>query len=456
MKKFAFAVIVFVCGAYVASAYILGGQAREQYFSALKEYERYGFVSLVNQSYEQGFFTSRAQTLVELRIPDESQETAGDVSRFVVNHVLYHGPLTGAGGDFFRPGLARVTSSVEPVAGDAGSQDIFAAFPELAGTVSEVYVGFNGDVTGDLHGPSIDRDIDGEHVAWSGLGLRAEYVPSTRALRGKVDMPSLIVKAGEGSTELEALTCEFDMVEVLPLVYAGRVDAGISAMGIIPAEGEHVRVRNLRLTSNSSCDGSLYHFAQNIALESVAVGSSTYGPASCELTGKNLNATALSEFQTSVQNLYRNMSDTNSEVFFDQVGQLYADLFAKILAGKPELGMPHLRVITPLGDLTGAFSVKLLSPAGEAGLNPLLLLQHLEAGAELAVHEELLKGMLRIDMDKEAEGQNLEEIVQQRYAERIEPLVAQNLLVREGGIISGKALFSNGRLTVNGKDMPIF
>jgi uncharacterized protein YdgA (DUF945 family) len=227
-------------------------------------------------------------------------------------------------------------------------------------------------------------------------------------------------------------------------------------MGILPAEGEDVRVRNLRLTSNSSCDGSLYHFAQNIALESVAVGPSTYGPASCELTGKNINATALSEFQTSVQNLYRNMSDTDSDAFFDRIGQLYADLFAKILAGKPELGMSHLRVITPLGDLAGAFSVKLLSPAGEAELNPLLLLQHLEAGAQLAVHEELLKGMLRIGLEKEADGQNLEEIVQQRYAERIDPLLAQNLLVREGGILSGQALFANGRLTVNGKDMPLF
>lgn len=456
MKKFAFALIVFACGAYAASAYILGGQARELYFSALKEYERYGFLSLANQSYERGFFTSRAQTQVELRIPDESQETDGDVARFVVNHVLYHGPLTGQGGDFFRPGLARVTSSVEPVAGDAGSGQFFASFPELAGTVSEVLVGFNGRVAGDVLVPAIDRSIDGEHVAWGGLDLRAEYVPSTRELRGQVNMPSLVVKAGEGSTDLEALTGEFDLVEVLPLVYAGRVEAGISAMGILPAEGEDVRVRNLRLTSNSTCDGSLYHFAQNIALESVAVGPSTYGPASCELIGKNLNATALSEFQIGVQNLYRNMSDTNSEVFFEQIGQLYADLFAKILAGKPELGMPHLRVITPLGDLTGAFSVKLLSPAGEAGLNPLLLLQHLEAGAEMAVHEELLKGMLRIGMEDESGGNDLDEAVRQRYAERIDPLVAQNILVREGGIVSGKALFSNGRLTVNGKDMPVF
>lgn len=453
MKKFALGVIVFVLGAYAASAYIFGGQARDQYFSALKEYERYGFVSLSNQSYERGFFTSRAQTLVELHFPVESGEA--DVSRFVVSHALQHGPLTGAKGAF-SPGLARITSTVEPLAGDAGSQDVFATIPELARTVSEIHVGFDGNVAGDVRVPAIDRNIDGEHVAWGGLDLRAEFVPASRKLSGSLNMPSLVVKAGEGSTELEALTGEFDLVEVLPLVYAGRVDAGVSAMGIMPAEGDDVRITNLRLSSNSSCDTSLYHFTQNIGVESVAVGASTYGPASCELVGKNINATALSEFQASLQELYRDMGDTDSEAFYDRVGQLYAALFAKVLAGKPELGMPHLQMVTPLGDLKGAFSVKLLSPVADTGLNPLLLLQHLEAGAELAVHEELLKGMLRIGMEKEFGGENLEEMVRQRYAERIEPLVAQNLLVREGGILSGAALFSQGHLTVNGKEMPLF
>ena len=455
MKKFALVVMVFILGAYAASAYIFGGQARDQYFSALKEYERYGFVSLSNQSYERGFFTSRAQTLVEVRFPDVSEEAGGNVSRFVLSHALRHGPLTGGEGKF-SPGLARITSTVEPVAGDAVSQDFFVAVPEMAQTVSDIHVGFDGDVAGDVRIPAIDRNIDGEHVAWGGLDLRAEYVPSSRKLSGSLTMPSLVVKAGEGSTELEAMTGEFDLVEVLPLVYAGRVDAGVSAMGIIPAEGEDVRVKNLRLSSNSSCDESLYHFAQNIGVESVSVGASTYGPASCELVGKNINATALSEFQSSLQELYRDMGDTDSEVFYDRVGQLYAGLFAKVLAGKPELGMPHLQVTTPLGDLKGAFSVKLLSPVADTALNPLLLLQHLEAGAQMAVHEELLKGMLRIGMEKEFGGENLEEMVQQRYAERIEPLVAQNLLVREAGILSGTASFSNGQLTVNGKEMPLF
>jgi uncharacterized protein YdgA (DUF945 family) len=458
VKKFLFFLIVLALGAYAGAAYMFGGQAREQYFSALEKYERYGFFSLANQSYERGFFTSTAQTVVELRVPEGlADSNATGAVRFIVSHDLRHGPLTGEGADFFRkPGLMRVVSTVEPLTTDQMSQDLFSRIPELAQATSEVLVGFDGEVAGDVLVPAIDRTIDGEHVAWGGLALQGEYVPLIRSLRGEVTMPSLMVKTGDGTMELEALSSDFDLVEVLPLVYAGQVDVGISAMNFIPAEGDAVRVRNLRISSNSSCDGSLYNYAQVLGVESVNVSGSTYGPASCELAGKNIDAAALSEFQINLQQLYHSMTDTDSEIFFDQVGELYAGLFTKILAGKPELHMPLLQVTTPMGEFTGAFSVKLLSPVADTALNPLLLLQHLEADAKMAAHEELLKGLLRIGLEKEHVEGDLETVVQQRYAEQIEPLLARNLIVREDGSIKTQAMFAKGRLTVNGQDMPLF
>ncbi|MDY0307552.1 MAG: DUF945 family protein, partial [Desulfovibrionaceae bacterium] len=107
-------------------------------------------------------------------------------------------------------------------------------------------------------------------------------------------------------------------------------------------------------------------------------------------------------------------------------------------------------------EFTGAFSVKLLSPVADTALNPLLLLQHLEADAKMAAHEELLKGLLRIGLEKEHVEGDLETVVRQRYAEQIEPLLARNLIVREDGSIKTRAMFAKGRLTVNGQDMPLF
>lgn len=458
MKKFLFFLIILALGVYAGAAYMFGGQAREQYFSAVKEYERYGFLSLSNQRYERGFFTSTAQTLVELSVPGTLTDSSEDESlRFVVNHVLHHGPLTGEGSGFFsKPGLMRISSTVEPLTADGLGQTLFTRLPELAQTTSEVRVGFGGEVAGDVLVPAIDRVMDGEQVTWGGLVLKGQYVPVTRSLRGELDMPGLTVKTADGNMELEALSSDFDMVEVLPFVYAGQATVSVAAITADPVEGDAIRMRDLRISSDSSCDGVLYNYAQAMGLQSITVGDTAYGPASCELSGKNIDAAVLSEFQVSLQQLYHTTADTESEVFFDKVGELYAGLFAKVLTGTPELNMPHLQVTTPMGDFTGAFSLKLLSPGAEAALNPLMLLQHLEADARMAAHEELLKGLLRIGLENEQVEGDLETLVQLRYAEQIEPLLERGLIVREGGIIKTQAMFANGKLAVNGQDMPIF
>ncbi len=459
MKKF-FVVLLLLAGVYAGSAYIFGGQVREQYFSFLKKYERYGIVSLSNHSYERGFLSSTAQTLVEVKVPGSLDDMGeAEVSRFVVRHAIEHGPLVGKGGDFFRnPGLARVDSTIEPWVVDGSPDSLFTQFPELARATSEVHVGFEGRVQADVLIPAVDRSIDGERVTWQGLTLRAEVDPASHSMRGELNMPGLVVKTGEGSIRFEAISSDFDLSEVMPLVYSGTINAGISSMDIIPATGDAIRVSELRLSSDSSCADSLYHYTQTIGVERFTVGESTYGPAFCELTGKNIDANALSQFQTSLQDLYRTMGDTDSDLFYDRVGELYGSLFAQVLAGTPEIHMPRLQVVTPMGEMTGAFSVKLTSPVEGAALNPLLLLQHLEAGAQVAVHEELLKGLLRMSLGQDGEpgSDELEILVQLRYNEQIEPLLAQNLLVRDGDVIKADAMFANGRLAVNGQAVPLF
>lgn len=453
------AVLIILAGAYAGTAYILGGQVRERYFSVLEEYERYGIVSLSNHAYERGFLSSTAQTLVEVRVPGDLDDTGeAGVSRFIVRHAMQHGPLTGKGGDFFRnPGLARVDSTIEPWVVGGSADNLFTQYPELARATSEVHVGFEGRVHGDVLIPAVDRSIDGEHVIWEGLTLRAEIVPSSRSMRGELNMPGLVVKTGEGSIKFEAVSSNFDLSEVMPLVYAGHINAGIAAMDITPADGDAIRVSELNLSSDSSCEDSLYQYAQTIGVQSITVGESAYGPAFCELAGKNIDANALSQFQASLQELYRTMSDTD-DLFYDRVGELYGSLFAQVLAGTPEIHMPRLQVVTPMGEMTGAFSVKMTSPVEGAALNPLLLLQHLEAGAQVAVHEELLKGLLRMSLGQDGEpgSDELEILVQLRYNEQIEPLLAQNLLVRDGDVIKADAMFANGRLAVNGQAVPLF
>ena len=464
MKRLFVLLLVFAAGAYAAAAYLLGGQAREQYFSLLKEHERSGLVSLTNQSYERGFLASRAATLVEVAVPGAEQEggdsAAAKTVRFTLRHELRHGPMPDLfDGLSFDTALATIESVVEP--GDPGDDvgKLFAEIPELAQSRSTLRVGFSGEIKGDLTVPAFEKNGgEGERLNWGGLTLNVVHEPMTGVLRGDFTLPGLSLAADRDRVGLDGLTGSFDLVEALPFVYVGRVDSAVASINMTHPGAESVLVTDLRLSSESSCEGNLAGFLQKLDIARVEYGGGAFGPLSCDIEARNLDALALSEFQSRLR-LLASASGVDADALSAQVGELYVTLFGKILAGKPELRISRLRLGTPRGDLTGSMQVRSDAPAGQTAVNPLLLLPFVKAEAELVAAEELLVGLLGLDVRRQepaASDEAVDLLARQRFREQIEPLLARGFLTRDGANITGRASFSQGRLTVNGQTMPLF
>lgn len=464
MKKLFFGVLV-LGAVYAVSAYVLGGQVQERYLSELKDYERYGIFSFSNQKYERGVFSSSAETLVEVAIPAGSDSGEGEArnASFVVRHVFRHGPVPVTGHGFsFQPGLAVVESTL--VTSGAEQDGLFARIPELAQSRSNLRIGFGGDVIGDLKIPGFDLVVDDETLTWGGLDLRAAFAQADQSVRGDVTIPRLILKTGGGVVELSGFSSTFDLVEAVPLVFAGRVEASLAAMNMTQSGMDTISLKALRFSSNSTCDGVLLHYTQTADIESIEVGEAAHGPVSFEVVCRNLDALAVSEFQTSFQQLYRSAHDTDSDLFYSQAGELYGRLFSKLMRGTPEFSIPRLRVATSMGELTGALFVKLDAPGEEALSNPLLLIKHVDANVEMAVHETLLMGVMRMGIEQllgaasgaDAGAVDVDALVRQQYAEQVEPLLARKLIVRDGETIRTQASFAQGKLVVNGQEMPLF
>ena len=464
MKKLFFGVLV-LAAVYAVSAYVLGGQVQDRYLSELKDYERYGIFSISNQKYERGLFSSRAETLVEIAIPagfDNGEGEARNAS-FVVQHVFRHGPLPLTSQGFsFQPGLAAVESTL--VASGAAQDELFAKIPELAQSRSDLRIGFSGDVTGDLKIPAFDLVVDDETLTWGGLGLHAAFTQADQSMRGDVTIPRLILKTGGGVAQLKDFSSKFDLVEAVPLVFAGRVEASLASMNMTQAAMDTISIKALRFSSNSTCDGVLLHYTQSVDIEGIEVGEAAHGPVNFEVVARNIDALAVSEFQTRFQQLYRSANDTDTDMFYSQAGELYGSLFSKLMRGTPEFSIPRLRVATSMGELTGALFVKLDAPGEEALSNPLLLIKHVDANVEMAVHETLLMGVMRMGIEQllgaasaaEAGAVDVDALVRQQYAEQVEPLLARNLIVRDGETIRTRASFAQGKLVVNGQEMPLF
>ncbi len=460
MKKVIIAAFIVLAGIYAGSAYMLGGQVEDRYFEALKDYERFGVLSFSNQKYERGFFSSSARTLVTVVIPESSDDGAAEArnASFVVQHVFRHGPLPDMSRGFsFRPGLAAVESTVD-TSGAQGA--LFTEIPELAQSSSVMRIGFGGDVDGEFKVPAFDKQIDGESVIWGGLVARGTYVPGSGSFRGDMTMPSLSLTSSDGTLRMDGFSSTFDLVEALPMVFVGQVDAGMSSMNMTRADGDVVSVGDLRFTSNSSCNGTLVDYAQSVNIGRIVMGGITHGPVVCDMETRNLDAAALSEFQIRFQQLYRSMPAADVDMLAEQIADLYGKLFTKLMAGSPEFRISRLQVITSMGELTGALSIRLDAPGEAAALNPLLLLQHVNASVELAVHEALVKGLMVMSITQQqaadANAQDVEAVAQQAYAQQVETLLERNLIVRDGETIKSEASFAQGKLMVNGQEMPLF
>lgn len=459
MKKLIIAAVIIVAGIYAGSAFMLGGQVEDRYFEALKDNEQFGVLSFSNQKYERGFFSSSAQTLVTVVIPEPADDGATDArnASFVVRHVFRHGPLPDMSHGFsFRPGLAAVESTVDTSGGQGA---LFTEIPELAQSSSVMRIGFGGEVDGDFEVPAFDKEIDGESVNWGGLVARARYVPDSGSFRGDMTMPSLILKSSDGTLRMDGFSSTFDLVEALPLVFVGQVKADMSSINMTRTDGDAVSVGELRFSSNSSCDGTRVEYAQSVNIGSVAMGGATHGPVICDMEARNLDAAALSEFQIQFQQLYRSMPTADVDMLAEQIAELYGKLFTKLMAGSPEFRISRLQVLTSMGEFTGTLSIRLDAPGEGAALNPLLLLQHVNASVAVAVHEALLKGLMVMSITQQqpaANAQDVEAMVQQLYSQQVETLLGRNLIVRDGETITSEASFVQGKLRVNGQEMPLF
>lgn len=461
MKRLFVLLLVFAAGAYAAAAYLLGGQAREQYFSLLKEHERSGLVSLTNQYYERGFLASRAATLVEVAFPGAEQGgVAAKTVRFTLRHELRHGPMPDLFDGFsFDTALATMKSVVEPVDSGDDVGKLFAEIPELAQSRSTLRVGFSGEIKGDLTVPAFEKSGgEGERLTWGGLTLNIVHEPMTGAVKGDFSLPGLSMAADRGRVALDGLTGTFDLVEALPYLYVGRADGAVASINMTQPGAEGVLVTDLRVSSESSCEANLAAMLQKLDIARVEYGGGAFGPLSCDFEARNLDALALSEFQSRLR-LLAGESDVDVDALSAQVGELYVTLFGKLLAGKPELRISRLRLGTARGDLTGSLQVRSDAPAGQAAVNPLLLLPYVEAEAELIASEELLVGLLGLDVrsqDPAATDEAVDLLARQRFRDQIEPLLARGFLTRDGANITGRASLSQGHLTVNGQSTPLF
>lgn len=475
--------IVILCAAgWAGATYVTGCKMESRYFNLLKQYGHLGPLTLSKQSYVRGFLTSRAETVLELKVPQRppqaGRKTQPERLQLVFEETFHHGPLPIGGGPDGQTSLAPALALVETrlVSVSPGQKEfaaLLAKVPELKNSLALTRIGFDGSLTSRIQIPPFDKAIDDNQVSWGGFQFESEFAPAKKTLVGNFELPKMKIHSAESEVTWNGIQGRFDLNEALPLLYVGTSKMAFGAMELsLPnkktGQHNHVLMKGLEISSDSRCDGKLVQYNQSMKFAGVTVGGQTYGPGICNIEAKNLDAQGLGNFQSRIQQVYRSETDFNPEELLPRLLPIYRQLLTKLLTGNPEVNIRQLHFATPMGDIDGKVLVKF---AGRRGLNmddPKALLQYLDVAADVSIHKSLVTAMLADNIKAKlkvarAQGtiqhysdQEIDLLAGQQVDRQLDALVAQNYLVREGETIRAQATFKQEELVLNGRSLPLF
>jgi len=480
MKKLVILIIVILlCVAgWAGATYVVGGQVQSQYTHMIDEFGRLGPITMSQQSYQRGFLASTALTVLELELPDATRpgaqaglDTQKETLQIVFESAIKHGPLLAGAA----PGLALIETRLVSVTPSSETVErLLQEFPQLSEPLSVTRIDFSGTMTDRVRIPALETSIDQAQIEWGGLNVDSSYAPGDKTIVGTFDMPRLEIRDADGELTWQGLHGTLDLVEALPLLYVGSTDVSFGNMKMAFASDKDgaqqaMQLKGLKLSSRSDCREKLVNVKQTMEFGGVLVDGETYGPGRCVIDAKNLDGELLGSFQAQVRELYRSGQVSNPDELIGQLLPLYTQLLTGLLEKSPELNISSFSFATPQGNIDGRLLIRYDSGQGVDTRNPQAMLQALDASADLVVHENLVKLLMKQNLKNvltaaKLNGQipesfsdaDLAELAARQTDAQLETVLAQALVVRDGDMIRSSATFRQGKLEVNGQPLSLF
>jgi uncharacterized protein YdgA (DUF945 family) len=482
VKKLIIAVlIVLVCASgWAGATYVIGGQVEKRYLACLDQVERLGPIRLTTQSYERGFLTSRARTVLEFTVPDPSstqdpaQERVEKSLALTFEHTLRHGPLPAGASPDGRLRLAPMlvlaeTRLVGAAAGDQILDEVLAEIPQLGDSYAFTIVGFDGGGRSRLMIPAFEKTDEEENstVVCGGLTFDGQFSRGMEDISGNLALPGLQVRMEEGHLLWDGISGSFDMREAFPGVYLGSSEVRLDAMQIAFADPEggsrEIVVKGLEIGSQSSRKGSTINGLQSVKLSGITVDGETYGPGLMEMEAREFDGEALSRYQADVLQVYRETSDPEEMVV--SLLPVYVRFFTELSKGAPEIELRRLRFSTPVGEFDGNARLKLHGGEGLDLGDMSWLMKNLEAEAAVTADEKLVRTVLAGCIEEKMKtardqgdfpsfpDEKISELAGREVDIQLEALAQQKILLRDKGKLSSHAVFNRGELVVNGQQL---
>jgi uncharacterized protein YdgA (DUF945 family) len=463
MKKF-FILLVILAICVLMAPGIIGFQAETRYQELLSQMETGGF-EVVKKEYQRGWFDSAAET--EFRIPlgqaaGAPEQGVPEEIKFTLRSDIIHGPLSPDGGF----GIAYIKTHV--------IADGENPFPQQKDGLLKTSIDLSGNGVATLDVPSVEtvQETGRPNMSFDGLTGDIKFDAQFSEIQMNLAMPRFAIAGDSGQMfEIKSVALDSKSKEGIAGLMLGQGELTIDQVVVTnPNDSAMVDINSFKLSAESREDGSNILFSIVYALESVTVNEQRYGPAEIHISAENLAADALAKMQQEIEEINRQKLP-ESQRGMALMGTMLSS-GAALLKNDPLLAIDKLQVETPEGTIEGEFSVQSRGLSMEEISNAAAALNKLEVEAFLRMPETLFVALfenqarseiqnriaLRRQLGEEVEepsAQELEEYVKSMAGQKLNGLIQQQLLVRDGKYLASTGGLSGGLLTVNGKTIAL-
>lgn len=387
----------------------------------------------------------------------------------VVHSEIRHGPFPDG-----RSFAAAVVDSELQVGAAFGAR-LEAILGDKGVLAARTVYRFDGGGTSRLSSPDFTaywpaaQGVGQNTLAWGGLTMDVDFAPGMHRYSLLAEAPRLEFRASRGGQasflgmRLEAK--QQRIFEDDPWLYGGTQSLSL-ARAIVGGEegGEPIELRRVRYESEMPLKGDFIDLVGRLGSESLRIAGKDYGPAQYDISLRHLHARTTAKLQ-------RALMQVSAEAPLQAEGvsaALFAPLAepaAELLRHDPEIGIDRLSFRSPHGDASLSARFRLKGAVTEDLSSPLALVGKLDAAAEISLPEALVEELASVaapvaslggcvappcmQAATVAEGgAPAPEMAERR---RIDVLVGQGLLVREGGMLRTRLALRDGRATVNGR-----
>lgn len=444
-------IILVIAAGFVGMAYWSGQQAERWYQEALVEASKYPDFKISSVRYERGIFSSQAATRYQLALPQEGAAELENIA-FVTREDIYHGPLPLAGwgvaGVPMGLGGAVVRQTLDPES-NAWIRQLFQLYGGQEPLVIMTRVGFGGGSDTQLTVPPLTAQNLGDlqELKFSGVQGHFQSTPRLTHLQGDLKVSSLEMLAKPEAASEEQ-----------PASMGGRVNLRDLALTLDQRKGpfelmlgsSHFKIGEVQihgpevgvpiLLNDLLIEGTAALHPQNPqqinADVSFKAGKVTVEPwsgtGSIHWGFHNLDGAAFQQFQQWQQKMASRADEA-------QLMEELLKLFKVLLRGKPEFVLDSQAKLAQ-GDWQGKLTLNFQELDETGSLeNIATLLKIVEKGSgELTVSKSLVDAMLS-DSTKA----------------QLPVLVSEGFIRLEGDHYKTVAHFADGKLTVNGRDIPL-